>query len=182
MKPSLVIIGLGNPGDAYRRTRHNVGFFAVDTLADAFGTGEWKPADKFRAMRCEGRIVTVPILLVRPQTFMNDSGDCIRRLRDFYKLDPAAFVVLCDDIDLPLGTVRMRKTGGPGTHNGLKSVVDVLGEGFPRIRIGIGPKPDGADLAAWVLSVCTKEESAALDDAVKTLPVLVRELVVNDKA
>ena len=96
MKPSLIIIGLGNPGSEYSATRHNVGFRAVEKLAQEFGTGEWKPKQKFLADCCEGRIVTVPILMVKPTTFMNNSGNAIRKLVDFFKIDPAnQLLVIC---------------------------------------------------------------------------------------
>ncbi|MBI2117513.1 aminoacyl-tRNA hydrolase, partial [Candidatus Peregrinibacteria bacterium] len=143
MKPSLIIIGLGNPGKSYKKTRHNTGFAAIDILAKYFGTGAWKDRSKFHAHVAEGRILTSPILLVQPKTYMNLSGETVRKMIDFYKLPTTHILVLCDDVDLPCGTVRLRKQGSAGTHNGLKSIVEQVGEGFPRLRIGIGPKPDG---------------------------------------
>ena len=181
MKPSLLIIGLGNPGASYAATRHNAGFQAIDRLAEAFGEGEWKEKQKFLSLTREARIVTVPILLVKPQTFMNRSGEAVRKLVDFYKIDPAQqILVLTDDIDLPLGTVRLRMIGGPGTHNGLKSICATLGENFPRLRIGLGTKPEGDDLANWVLSVPNKEESKTLQETYDSLPLKVKEFVLNE--
>lgn len=181
MKPSLVIVGLGNPGPSYVRTRHNAGFRAVDILAETFGGGAWKPRDKFTSECSEGRIVTVPVLFVKPQTFMNLSGDAVRTISTYYKLPPDRVLILNDEIDIPLGTLRLKTAGGPGTHNGLKSVVDALGEGFPRLRIGIGPKPATGDLAAWVLSVPSPEESAELEKVLQRVPDVVREFVVEGK-
>ena len=180
MKPSLVIVGLGNPGASYDRTRHNVGFRAIDLLSESFGQGVWKEQQKFKAFVQEARIVTVPVLLVKPQTFMNLSGDAARKIVDFYKLQPAQQVlVLCDDVDLERGTLRLRLTGGPGTHNGLKSLVEQFGEAFPRIRIGVGPQPQGGDLATWVLSVPPAAEEDAIAQALHSLPDLVKDFVLN---
>lgn len=180
MKPSLVIAGLGNPGASYERTRHNIGFQAVDVLSEAFGQGAWKEQQKFKALALEARVVAAPALLVKPLTFMNLSGESLRKIVDFYKLQPGSqLIVLCDDIDLDRGTLRLRLAGGPGTHNGLKSIVEQFGESFPRIRIGIGPKPEKGDLAAWVLSIPPAEEAADIARSLKALPDLIREFVLN---
>ncbi|MDO8648988.1 MAG: aminoacyl-tRNA hydrolase [Candidatus Peregrinibacteria bacterium] len=179
MKPSLIIVGLGNPGASYERTRHNAGFRALDALSNAFGVGEWQEKQKFLSTAQEGRIVTVPILLVKPQTYMNSSGEAVQKLIAFYKLDPAQLLVVSDDVDLPLGTIRLRKKGGPGTHNGLKSIVERLGEGFPRVRLGLGTAAAGSDLAAWVLSVPPPEEEKVLQSAIETLPELVKKFVLE---
>lgn len=180
MKPSLIIIGLGNPGTSYAKTRHNVGFRALDAISKSFGTGEWKQVGKFDAEVQEARIVVAPVLLVKPQTFMNLSGEAVKKLCDFYKVDAAQqLLVIADDIDLPLAEVRFRSSGGPGTHNGLKSIVQHIGERFPRLRIGLGEHPKGDELATWVLSVPTKEETEALDGAVRSLPDRIRSYVLE---
>ncbi|HLD71051.1 MAG TPA: aminoacyl-tRNA hydrolase [Candidatus Peribacteraceae bacterium] len=183
MKPELVIIGLGNPGKTYERTRHNLGFQAVEALAVEFGEAEWEEKQKFTSIVCEGRIVTAPLLLVKPLTFMNRSGEAIKKIVDFFKLDPAKqILVLCDDIDLPLGEVRVRMNGGPGTHNGLKSIVDIFGEDFPRIRIGLGEHPKGEELSNWVLSVPPKDQQKILKTALDGLPELVRRTILEHSA
>lgn len=181
MKPHLVIIGLGNPGKEHARTRHNAGFQAVDLLSEAFGEGKWTESQKYLCRLQEARIVTVPVLLVQPTTYMNRSGECIRKLVEFYKLNPREqILVLCDDIDLPLGELRLRLKGGPGTHNGLRSIAVVLGEEFPRLRIGIGgSQPKGEELAAWVLSAPPKEEQKVLQDSIKAIPEKVKEFVMD---
>lgn len=183
MKPTLVIFGLGNHGKAYERTRHNAGYMALDVLADAFAEGEWQDKQKFLGDTLEARIGVAPVLLVKPKTFMNLSGDCVRKVVDFYKLNPAdQIIVLSDDIDIPLGELRFRKKGGPGTHNGLKSIVDIYGEEFPRLRIGLGePHTAAADLAAWVLSKMTEEEEKVLMESFTELPKLIRDYVEGDK-
>ena len=178
MKPSLIVIGLGNVGSAYVNTRHNVGFNAAEMLADEFGEGEWKEKAKFKAFVLEGRVVTAPILLVKPQTFMNLSGESAKKLVDFFKLDPSKeLLVICDDVDLPLGEVRLRTKGGPGTHNGLKSLVEIFGEDFPRLRIGMGQQPAGEDLSNWVLSVPPKEDAEKIAEAVGKVPEMVRKYI-----
>lgn len=181
MKPYLLLIGLGNPGASYERTRHNAGFLAIERLSQEFGEGEWKPAQKFSAEIQEGRIITVPVLLVKPQTYMNLSGDAVTKLIRFYKTDPATqLIVFTDDVDLPLGTIRFRIKGGPGTHNGMKSIVDTLGEEFPRLRIGIGPQPKDRDLATWVLSKLTVDETKAFRAVTDQIPDIVRKFVLGD--
>lgn len=174
MKPSLVIIGLGNPGKSYEKTRHNTGFLAVAVLAKHFGTSPWKDRSKYNAHVAEGRILTGPILLVQPQTYMNVSGETVRKMIDFYKLRPTdQILIICDDVDLPCGTIRLRKQGSAGTHNGLKSIVEQIGEDFPRLRIGIGPKPENADLATWVLSVPPQNEREKIEEAIQKLPEMI---------
>ena len=143
----------------------------MDVLSDAFGEGEWKDGQKFLSLTQEARIVTFPVLLLKPQTYMNRSGEALRKCVDFYKLNPAEqLIVLCDDIDIPLGELRLRRSGGPGTHNGLKSVHEQFGEDFVRIRIGVGPNPPGADLSQWVLSVPPEEERTVLAETLRKLP------------
>ena len=178
MKPTLVIVGLGNPGKQYEATRHNAGWLALDTLAKELRAGEWTDKQKFLCTMCDAKIDGHAVLLVKPTTFMNRSGECIRKLIDFYKLDPAIqLLVLVDDIDIPLGTERYRESGGPGTHNGLKSIVETLGEGFPRFRIGIGPKPENIDLAVGVLSAITKSERRTLDESSAKVYPKLREIL-----
>lgn len=181
MKPSLVIAGLGNPGASYAHTRHNLGFRSVELLAESFAGGAWKDLQKFSALGCEARVLTFPVLLLKPSTYVNRSGEALRKVTAFYKLHPQQILVIVDDVDLPLGAVRLRKRGGPGTHNGMKSVVDALGEDFPRVRIGLGSPPEGTDLAAWVLSVPPPEEAQVLEGALKTLPDIIRRFVLEGR-
>jgi PTH1 family peptidyl-tRNA hydrolase len=111
---------------------------------------------------------------------MNLSGDCVRKVVEFFKIDPASQVlIISDDIDIPLGELRLRMNGGPGTHNGLKSIVDTYGEDFPRLRVGIGNPPAGQDLSNWVLSKMTKEESDTLQKSFEDLPSLVEKFIIG---
>jgi len=163
----LLVVGLGNPGDGYANTRHNVGFQVANRLAKRaraeFGI---KSAESRIA---EGSISTQRIAIARPQTFMNDSGKAVRKLLDRYRIEPSSMLVVFDEIDLPLGKIRIREKGGPGTHNGMRSIVAVVGEGFPRIRVGVAPADPTAevgDLAEYVLSPFTADERAEADKAI----------------
>lgn len=178
MKPTLVIVGLGNPGSQYEKTRHNAGWMALDWLHGKIQAGEWQAKQKFLATIAEGEIDGKSVLLVKPTTYMNDSGNCVRKIIDFYDLDPRTnLLVLTDDIDIPLGAHRYRKEGGPGTHNGLKSLVQIFGEEFPRFRIGIGPKSEQMDLAAWVLSRMSAEEMQAMQPSIEAVEEPIMKLV-----
>ncbi len=178
MKPELVVIGLGNLGKAYEDTRHNVGFQAVEIMAEALGATPWADKQKFLAHVAEGTFEGHPVLFAKPTTYMNLSGQAIKKMVDFYKLNPAAQVlVVCDDIDLPLGTHRFRMNGGPGTHNGLKSVIEAFGENVPRLRIGLGRQPEGADLASWVLSRLPAEDRKLMWPAFESLPEHMRTVL-----
>lgn len=172
MKPSVLIVGLGNPGKSYAKTRHNLGWLALDRIAETLHAGDWKRSEKFDAelAEAEGGIV-----LMKPHTYMNLSGEAVRKAIDFYKLPPERVLALCDDIDLPLGEVRYRLTGGPGTHNGLRSLVEHVGEGFARIRLGLGKENGPMDLAAWVLSVPSKEEQVVLAESYQKAAALTKE-------
>jgi PTH1 family peptidyl-tRNA hydrolase len=183
MKPSLVIIGLGNPGKNYEKTRHNAGFQAIDRLSKEWAEGEWTEKQKFNSLTQDARIVTFPVLLVKPHTYMNRSGEAVKKIVDFYKLDHSQqILILTDDIDLPLGTLRLRKKGGPGTHNGLRSIVTIFGEDFPRLRIGLGEGPKGEDLATWVLNVPPPEEQAVLGKSYDEIPEMVKNFVMEAPA
>jgi len=181
MKPTLIIVGLGNPGSSYEHTRHNAGFRALNVLHVMFGGEEWKEKARVLSVVSEITIGDVPVLLAKPLTFMNRSGEAVQKLLNFYKADPSfQLLVLSDDCDLPLGEIRFRNQGGPGTHNGLKSIVEHVGEGFPRIRIGLGSAPAGTDLAQWVLSVPQVRERDQLECSLKEeLPRAVKEFVLG---
>jgi peptidyl-tRNA hydrolase, PTH1 family len=157
-----LIVGLGNPGEEYARTRHNVGFGAVNEIARRHGLA-WS-GKRSNARLAEGHIGGQRVALARPQTFMNLSGQAVVGLCQWYKLDPTReLLVIYDDIDLPFATLRLRERGSAGTHNGMKSIVSLLGtQVFPRLRVGIGQKPEGWDLAKYVLGRWTRDEEQAL--------------------
>ena len=146
-----VVVGLGNPGLLYKRSRHNAGFQALDVLADYLHFNVTKRG--FSGVYGEGLYRGERLVLVKPTTYMNLSGDCVQSILHFYKCPVENLIVLYDDIDLPVGKIRIRRNGGTGTHNGMRSILDALQHtDFPRVRIGIGPKPERWDLADYVLS------------------------------
>ena len=175
-----LIIGLGNPGNEYKWTRHNVGFEAIDKLAYDFNINVNK--NKFKAIYGEGIIHGEKVLLIKPLTYMNLSGECVRDFLNFYKdLDISDIMVICDDINLPLGAIRIRKKGSDGGQNGLKNIIYQLGsDNFPRLRIGIGQKPEHFTLANFVLSKFNKDEEV---DIVKGITYATEaiEIFIKDR-
>lgn len=173
-----IIVGLGNPGNEYAKTRHNVGFMLVDALAEHLNINLWK--DKFNAQIAEGRIGTEKILLVKPQTYMNNSGEAVGPLMRWYKVTPEDIIVAHDDMDIPAGTIRIRKKGSSGGHNGIKSLIAHLGsENFPRVRLGVGRPLPGWSVVNHVLALFPQEDKTAVDEAIKYLIPAV-ECIVND--
>lgn len=161
----FMIVGLGNPGKKYEGSRHNTGFAAMEALAEKLGVKVDKV--KYKAYCGEAEIGGRRVLLMMPQTFMNLSGESVTEAMRFYKLKPEQVLVMLDDITLPVGTIRIRRKGSDGGQRGMRSIITLSGsEMFPRIKIGIGQKPNpDYDLAAWVLSKFTKEEAVLLLDA-----------------
>lgn len=174
-----LIVGLGNPGERYARTRHNIGFEAIDTLARRHGL-EFR-GKRANSLIAEGQIAGQRVALVKPQTYMNLSGQAVSSLRNWYKIDPAReLLVVYDDLDLPFGKLRLRERGSAGTHNGMRSIVAQLGSSdFPRLRVGIDQPPGKMDAAAYVLSRFRKEEEAELpfllDTIADAVEVVLRE-------
>ena len=163
----VVIIGLGNPGTTYEKSRHNVGFLAVDAIARKLGIDDLKQKTRFKAQIGEGNRNGQKIVLVKPQTYMNLSGEAVVAVCQFYKPDLSRVIVIYDDVDIVLGAVRVRPFGSSGTHNGMRSVTELLGtEKFPRIRIGIGQPPDYMDIRDFVLTRFAEEESVKITEAV----------------
>jgi len=159
-----LIAGLGNPGSQYTKTWHNCGFMTLDVLAQRNRIPVSKT--KFKGEFGQGTILGEKVVLLRPHTFMNLSGESIREALEYFKISPENLIVLYDDIDIPRGTVRMRPSGGPGTHNGMKSVISCLGtQDFARIRIGCGPVPQHWDLADFVLSEIGKDDQEQMFSA-----------------
>ena len=164
-KTIYVIFGLGNPGDKYARTRHNAGFEVLDLLEKKYGVRTRKKVLQPWA-EAEWTDGKKKVVLCRPLTFMNRSGEAVRKVLARYRVPPEQAMVIYDDIDLPPGRVRVRKSGGPGTHNGMRDIVSETGtDAFPRIRVGTGDRPAGQDLAAWVLGRTGPEERERMEAA-----------------
>lgn len=163
----FLVVGLGNPGIQYENTRHNAGFIMLDALAEELGIKVDRA--RFRAYCGETKIGDKRVLLMKPQTYMNNSGEAVREAMQFYKLTPDRVLVMFDDISLPVGGLRVRRNGGAGGQNGVKSILTLCGgEGFPRIKMGIGAKPHpDYDLAAWVLSKFTKDDMKLIGETAK---------------
>lgn len=159
---SHLIVGLGNPGDKYFHTRHNAGFLALDYISQKAGAKIDR--SKFKALVGEANIANKRVLLMKPQTFMNNSGEAVAEAARFYKIAPENIIVIFDDISLDVGRLRVRRDGSAGGHNGLKSIIACIGsDKFPRIKIGVGQKPHpDYDLADWVLSEFSKEDKEKL--------------------
>ena len=162
-----LLVGLGNPGEKYENTRHNVGFQVIDELAERQG----KPVQrlKFKALTALLTISGEKVLVMKPVTYMNLSGEAVRPAADFYKIPPERILVVSDDVALPAGRLRIRAKGSAGGHNGLKNIIQHLGtDQFPRIRIGVGEKPSpDYDLADWVLGRPQGEDRQAVDAAIR---------------
>ena len=162
-----LIVGLGNPGDKYEGTRHNVGYMVLDELAERAGVPVQKL--KYRALTNTAALAGQKVLLMKPVTFMNLSGEAVRQAVDFYKVPPERVLVLSDDVSLPTGKLRIRRSGSAGGHNGLKNIILHLGtDGFPRVKVGVGEKPHpDYDMADWVLGKFQGEDKKVMDEAVK---------------
>ena len=158
-----LIIGLGNPGSKYQYTRHNIGFLALDTIASHYDISVSLKA--FDAWYGKGKLNDVPVLLAKPQTFMNISGVSVKKLVDYFKVDLADIIVVHDDIDLPFNSIRLKTGGGHAGHKGLISIIDELGDpAFIRVRIGIGKPPDRFIVERYVLEQFTNDEVNLLPD------------------
>lgn len=176
----IVIAGLGNPTDKYRGTRHNAGFEAIDRIASDYGISV--ETYKHKSLCGKGIIAGQKVLLMKPQTFMNNSGEAIRETMDFYKFNPEnELIVLYDDISLAVGRLRIRAKGSAGGHNGIKSIIAHTGtEKFKRIKIGIGEKPDKMDLADYVLGHFTAEDKSLMAEAAKNASEAVKIMIDKD--
>jgi PTH1 family peptidyl-tRNA hydrolase len=170
-----VIVGLGNPGRAYERTRHNVGFDVVDEIASARNV-RFRRSWRFPLESAEIRVGNEEVLLVKPQTFMNRSGDAVAPLLRKKGVGVDGVLVAVDDMALPLGAIRLRARGSAGSHNGLKSLIERLGsDAFPRLRVGVGPMPEGSDWVAFVLG----KFPAEMQDEVEKARVRAMEAALN---
>lgn len=177
VSPLQLVVGLGNPGPQYAETRHNAGFWLVDRLAARYG-GLFRSENRFKGDLSRVTIAGQALWLFKPTTFMNRSGQSIVPLMAFYKIAPEAVLVVHDDLDLPPGTVRLKRGGGHGGHNGLRDTIRLLGNGnFARLRVGIGHPGNSAEVVGYVLRRAPADEQrlieTAIDDALREFPSIV---------
>lgn len=176
----FVIVGLGNPGKEYKNTRHNIGFDVIEEIAEQEKIGVLEK--KHKALIGKGYLEGQKVILAKPQTFMNLSGESVRELVDYYKIEKGSeLIIISDDISLEIGQLRIRKKGSAGGHNGLKNIIQHLGqEEFIRIKMGVGEKPKGYDLVDYVLGHFSKQEREIMDEAVKRAAQAVRMIIRED--
>lgn len=175
----FLIVGLGNPGREYANTRHNIGFRVIDQLSEIHQI----PLNqkKHKAIYGSGYIEGIKVILAQPQTYMNLSGESVRELADFYKIPPEDILIVFDDISLDVGQLRIRKKGSAGGHNGIKSIIAHLGtQEFPRVKVGVGEKPDGWDLADYVLGAFPKELSGTVSESIKNAAEACKCILTDD--
>ncbi len=175
-----IIVGLGNPGKEYQNTRHNIGFDVIDRLAEEENIALLEK--KHKAVIGKGYVAGQKCILAKPHTYMNLSGESVRQLLDYYKVDEKnELIVISDDISLEVGGLRIRKKGSAGGHNGLKNIIAHLGhDNFIRIRMGVGEKPKGYDLADYVLGHFPSDERKIMDEAAKTAAEAIRTIITQD--
>lgn len=175
----FIIVGLGNPGRKYEGTRHNMGFDTIDKLAKEYSIKVNK--NKFKALYGEGRMGTTKVILVKPQTFMNLSGESVRDIVEWYKVPLSNLILIFDDIDIGLGEVRIKRKGSAGSHNGMKSVIYQLADDeFPRVKIGVGAAPTEMDLADYVMSHFSRADRKIIDESIDRAAKAVQMIVDGD--
>lgn len=173
-----LIIGLGNPEEEYSKTRHNMGFNAINKIAEQYGLKVNK--NKFQGLYESAIIEGQKVLLIKPQTYMNLSGECVKQFVDFYKIQKEEILVIYDDMDIEPGKIKIRKKGGPGGHNGMKSIIKMLGtEEFARIRVGIGRPEHNGDEINYVIGAIPEEEIPKLNEGVENAKEAVIEVLKN---
>ncbi len=174
----FLIVGLGNPGQKYKNTRHNIGFRAVDVLAKAFNINS--TSNKFKALIGQGRIGNEKVLLAQPLTFMNNSGESVRLIVDYYNIPLENVVVIYDDLDLPTASIRIKEKGSAGGHNGLRSIIKMLGtEEIPRIRIGIDSPQGRISVIDYVLGHFDDEENRVIEESLGIISSIVEEIITK---
>ena len=175
-----IIVGLGNPGNKYACTRHNAGFMAMDYIAVKCGVEVNR--SKFHALVGEGMIAGKRVLLMKPQTFMNSSGEAVREAAAFYKIEPKNIIVMSDDVNLDVGRMRVRKGGSDGGQKGLRSIIEHMGsQEIPRVRFGVGQKPHpDYDMADWVLGNLSEGDKKAINDCMESALLGIEKIIVGD--
>lgn len=172
------VIGLGNPGSKYKGTRHNVGFDTIDCIAQRNNTKVTKI--KFKAVYGETQIGSQKVLLVKPQTYMNRSGESVLEIINFYKIPIENIIVIVDDVDIKFGSLRIRAKGSAGTHNGMKSIIYLIqSDNFPRVKIGVGKPNEHIDLADFVLGGFSKDDRISIDNTIEQAAKAVEKIITS---
>jgi PTH1 family peptidyl-tRNA hydrolase len=172
-----LIVGLGNPGRTHRHNRHNIGFMAVDHMAGQHGIDLKRVQN--RAVVGAGRIGNRSVILAKPQTFMNLSGEAVGPLMNYYRVQPARLMVIYDELDIPFGVIRLREKGGAGGHNGMRSIIQHVGDEFPRLRLGIGRPPGRMDAAAYVLQDFGREDRPLVEEMLTAAAAAVESFIMD---
>ncbi len=179
---TMLVVGLGNPGTDYEGTRHNIGFACIDRFAEENEFESWVNKKDLKSLLTQKVLGDTRVILAKPTTFMNLSGEAIQAIASFYKIGLEHIVIIADELDIPFGQIRIRIGGGAAGHNGVKSVIQHCGEDFGRIRIGIGPKlHEKQDSADFVLTHFSKEEQKRLPDLIREVSAILTETVYGDQ-
>lgn len=183
-QPTILIVGLGNPGKQYEKTRHNVGFACIDQFANNQDFPDWKESKQFKGLVSNANLNGRNIVLLKPQTFMNISGESVQAVEHYYSVQEQNIIVVHDELDINFGQIRSRLGGSSGGHNGVQSIIQHIGENFARIRIGIGPKSAGqrteqADSADFVLAKFNKTEQGSIPDITKEVSSMLSEIIFS---
>lgn len=163
----ILLVGLGNPGKEYEQTRHNVGFMAVDEIVRRHNFSSFR--GKFKGLIAEGDIAGQKVMVLKPETYMNLSGDCVSAVCKFYKIPVEDVIVFHDEMDLPVGKIRVKRGGGSGGHNGLKSIDKHMGNNYLRVRIGVSKPLTREEVVNWVLSAFSKQDKKIIDETVESI-------------
>ncbi len=173
-----LIVGLGNPEEEYARTRHNMGFDVINKLSENQNIKVNK--NKFNSLYGTGTMHGEKVILIKPQTYMNLSGEAVRDFMNFYKIKPEKLIIIYDDLDIEPGMIKIRKKGGPGTHNGMKSIVhEIQSEDFPRVRVGIGNPEYKGDLLNYILTKIPEEDYKVLKTSIENAANAIKEIIKN---
>jgi PTH1 family peptidyl-tRNA hydrolase len=177
----VLIVGLGNPGKKYDKTRHNIGFDCLDAFAKAADFDPWVDKKDLKCLMASAQMGDTRVMLIKPTTFMNLSGEAVQAFVQFYKIAPEKLLVVHDELDIPFGQIRLRKGGSSAGHNGLKSIIQHLGEDFGRVRIGVGPKePEQMDSADFVLGKFSEEQAKHLPELTREVSAILSEYAYGD--
>ena len=180
---NVLLVGLGNPGAEYDGTRHNIGFASLDRFVESQDEMQpWIDKKDFKCLFSNGQLGETRVIALKPNTYMNNSGEAVQAIAHFYKVDPRHIVAVYDDIDVPFGQIRTRMGGGSAGHNGVKSIIQHIGEDFGRIRVGIGPKePEQMDSADFVLAKFSAEQQAQLKNLTNETTAILTEYIYGEQ-